>query len=400
MAKDLNSQLLSACELGDAALAQALLKKGANANTIGKNSGVLHEAALLGNEKIVKILLKHGANPNATDKQNFAPLHLAASRGHVAICNLLLKANADKDAKTQNGGTALHIAVAGGFLPTMLALVKAGCEIDAKDDNGNTPLASACVLGNWAMVKSLIKLGADICTKDKKGATVLVQALWALHAARIENWSYQTETFGVSVLYQIKKGSFRFVYDYNKSQKKLGRVLTQKEQQEAIAADWGPKAHQRYLNTVAIVKLLINVGVDILQKNNDGIAPMRIACHTGVGEIIKLLHDKGATFDSEKWNGVTELHHVAGSGRLDGLEVFFKLAGNKDCNALDKYGWTPAHYLADTGGPLEMAALLIQNGADVSIGSTKQHADFPVGTTAAQVALHWQDMDLAIALNN
>lgn len=399
MAKDLNSQLLSACELGDTALVQALLKKGANPNTIGKNSGVLHEAALLGNEKVVKILLKHGANPNTKDKQNFAPLHLAASRGHVAICNLLLKAKADIDARAQNGAAALHIAVAGGFLPMVLALVKAGCDIDAKDDSGNTPLASACVLGNLNIVRSLIKAGADVYPKDKKGATMLIHALWALHAARIENWSYQTETFGVSVLYQIKKGSFRFVYDYIKSQKKLGRVLTQKEQQEAIAADWGPKAHQKYLDTVAVVKLLVNAGVNVLQKNNDGLSPMRIACHTGVGEIIKLLHDKGATFDNEKWNGVTELHHVAGSGRLDGLEVFFKLAGKQDCNALDKYGWTPAHYLADTGGPLEMANLLIQNGADVSIGSTKQHADFPIGTTAAKVALHWQDMDLALALN-
>lgn len=393
-----SSEILLAAEEGNAEKVAKLLEQGADPNTIGANSGALHAAAFMGHKKVVSILLKHGANPNNKDKQNFYPLHLAASEGHTAVCNALLKAGATIEARAASGATALHIAAASNFASTVVALLKKGAAIEAEDIDGSTALLTASALGNVGVVKSLLKAGANIQATNKKGNTALMQALWTLHATRLEDWVYETEIDGLPVRYEIKKGCLRYFYNYNKFQPKLGRIMSLKEQRSVAMEPWGAEAHLDYLNALDVIKQLVKAGINVEQEDRRGIAPLSVACYTGVGSILQLLHRAGATFAAQAWQGVSQLHQVAGSGRLDGLEMFFKLASTKDINAQDANGWTPAHYLADTGGPLEMAALLLSNGADTSIESTAATSNFPKGITAGKVALHWKDMDLAMAL--
>jgi ankyrin repeat protein len=45
---------------------------------------------------------------------------------------------------------------------------------------------------------------------------------------------------------------------------------------------------------INIIKLLINKGIDINIKNNDGLAGLYSACKNGHIDIVKLLIDKGA----------------------------------------------------------------------------------------------------------
>ncbi|BDS10467.1 ankyrin repeat domain-containing protein [Aureispira anguillae] len=398
MSNFLSSEIVLAAEEGSVDNVLQLLQQGASPNAIGANSGALHAAAFMGHKAVVKALLKHGGDPNIKDKQNFYPLHLAASEGHTAICNLLLKAGANKEALTTSGGTALHIAAASNFAATVVALIKGGCDKEAKDLDGSTPLLTASALGNEGVVKSLLKSGADIKATNHKGNNALMQALWTLHAARIEQWEYEDVKDEVPVRYEIKKGCLKYYYNYNKFAPKPGRIMTLKEQRNVALQAWGAEQHLDYLNALAVVKYLIKKGVDVNQTDRRAISPLRVACYAGVGSIIKLLHHAGARFDALPWQHITQLHQVAGSGRLDGLQTFFKLADAKDINARDANGWTPAHYLADTGGPLEMADLLIKHGADVSILSTAATQNFPQGISAGKVAMHWKDLDLAMAL--
>lgn len=398
MSDSVNTKMVLAAEEGVTKEVLKCLKAGANPNAFGTHTRALHSASLLGHKKIVKALLKYGANPNLPDQDQLYPLHLAAREGHTAICNLLLKAGANKMQQTTSGATALHLAAAANFASLLVNLIKGGYDKDLKDANGNTPLLIASALGNVGVVKSLLKLGADVQAVTKNGSTVLLQALWTLHSARVDNWEHNDEVNGVPVRCTLEKGYLMYYYNYDKHNLRLGRLMTLKEQRNIALQNWAPFEHLDYLNALEVIKALVKGGVSVTQTDDRGISPLRIACSTGVGAIMELLYKKGASFEEKPWNQVALLHQTAGSGRIDGLKMFFKRAKKVTVNIQDANGWTPAHYLADTGGPLEMAQLLLKEGADTSIESTKATEYFPKGTTAPKIALHWKDIDLAMEL--
>lgn len=398
MSDSVNTKIVLAAEGGATKEVLDLLKQGANPNAFGTHTGALHSAALMGHQKVVKILLKHGANPNMPDKDQLYPLHLAAREGHTAVCNLLLKGGASKTQETTSGVTALHLAAASNFAGLVVNLIKSGCDKNLKDADGNTPLLIASALGNVGVVKSLLKLGADISSVTQNGSTALLQALWTLHGARVDNWEHNDEVNGVPVRCTLEKGYLMYYYNYDKYNLRPGRLMTLKEQRNIARQDWAPFEHLDYLNALAVIKELIKGGISVTQTDGRGISPLRVACSAGVGSIMELLYKKGASFDEKPWNQVALLHQTAGSGRIDGLKMFFKWSKKATVNAQDVNGWTPAHYLADVGGPLEMAQLLLEHGADPSLESTQATEYFPKGTTAAKIALHWKDMDLAMEL--
>lgn len=398
MSDTLNREMLLAIEGGNAEIVLETLTSGANPNFLGEYTGALHSAALMGHLGVAKVLLKHGANPNLPDQEQRYPLHLAAREGHVAICNLLLKSGADKDQRTTSGVTALHLAAASNFAALVVALIKSGLDKDLKDEDGNTPLLIASALGNVGVVRSLLKLGANIGVTTKNGSTALLQALWTLHSSRVDNWEHLDEVNGVPVRCTLEKGYLSYYYNYNKYSPKLGRLMTLREQYNIARQDWAPSEHMDYLNALSVIKVLIKAGVSVTKTDERGISPLQIACSSGVGSIMALLYKNGASFEEKPWNEVSLLHQVAGSGRIDGLETFFKYAKNPAVNAQDQNGWTPAHYLADTGGPLKMAQLLLDYGIDTSIESTQATPSFSEGITAAKVALRWEDLDLAMEL--
>jgi ankyrin repeat protein len=400
MSDSLNMEMVLAAEGGATKEVLDLLKKGANPNAFGVHTGALHSAALMGHQKVVKTLLKHGANPNLPDKDRLYPLHLAAREGHTAICNLLLKAGANKTQQTTSGVTALHLAAASNFAGLVVNLIKGGCDKNLKDADGNTPLLIASALGNVGVVKSLLKLGVDTTSTTGNGSTALLQALWTLHGARVDNWEHKDEVNGVPILCTLQKGYLMYYYNYDKYNLRPGRLMTLKEQRNIARQAWAPFEHLDYLNALLVIKELVKGGVSVTQVDDRGISPLRVACSAGVGSILELLYKKGASFAEKPWSEVSLLHQAAGSGRIDGLKTFFKFAKMEaiDVNAQDINGWTAAHYLADTGGPLVMAQLLLAQGVDTSIESTKATELFPEGTTAAKIALHWKDIDLAMEL--
>jgi ankyrin repeat protein len=398
MSDSVDTKMVLAAEAGTIEEVLKFLKEGANPNAFGVHTGALHSAALMGHKKVVKALLKYGANPNMPDQDKLYPLHLAAREGRTAICNLLLKAGADKAQQTISGVTALHLAAASNFAGLVVSLIKGGYDKDLKDADGNTPLLIASALGNVGVVKSLLKLGADVRAVTQNGSTALLQALWTLHGTRVDNWEHNDEVNGVPVRCTLQKGYLMYYYDYNKYNLRAGRLMTLKEQRNIARQDWAPFEHLDYLNALEVVKALLKGGVSLTQTDARGISPLRVACSAGVGSVLELLYKKGVRFDEKAWNQVTLLHQTAGSGRIDGLKVFLKRAKNVKVNVQDTNGWTPVHYLADTGGPLEMAQLLLEYGADVSIESREATEYFPKGITAAKIALHWKDMDLAMEL--
>ncbi len=390
---DLNKAYILAAEAGQLEQVKKHLSTGAELNAMGPNSAALHCAAANGHLKVVEYLLSQGAEVNLQDQQGYYPLQLAASKGEVAICNRLIKAGAELEKTTKQGGTALHIAAAAGQAKVVNALVKAGSQLEAKDLEGNSPLSVAAGLGCTAAVKALLKAGAELNSQNDFGDSPLIKAIRNMYVNRIENWVSEGSNQGVPVRYSIVKGCF--LYEKGAHIK----ILSIKDQRYCASQDWGPSKHLAYLDAYDSTMLLLKAEVDHSLVNQQGKTAMHLACHTGEARIIEALLKVGAEIDQPDLQGATPLHYVAGAGRHDGLELILDKAEIKDINVVDDFGWTPLFYLADIGGTISMAEQLLAAGADPKHQSTKERGSgLPAGSSAKQVALHWNDKVMAEAL--
>jgi len=400
MSEILDQEIITAAEAGNLEGVEKALEAGANPSAMGPNSGALHCAAFNGHEAVVALLLEKGAALDIKDTQSYYPLHLSVSRGHVAITEKLLAAGANIEVLTSQNGTPLHIAAASNHPDVLPVLIKRGANLEARDANELTPLAAAASLGNVAVARLLIEAGADVNTKDAGEDTPLIKALRQLYGARIGSWSYEENKEDKVIRYEIVKGCFRCNEDYKShNSNALGRVLSINEQQTYLKEDWGPKEHVRYLEALYTAMLLIESGADVNAVNSSKQTPIGMACHIGEAQIIKKLFDKGAVFAIRGYENASPLHRAAGSGRLDGLEALLTLGTSLDMQAVDDFGWTALHYLADIGGPLEMLTLLLKRGIDPKVKSTANRGtEMPLGSIAADIALYWKDEVLGKAL--
>lgn len=400
MSELLDQEIITAAEAGNLEGVATALEAGANPNAMGPNSGALHCAAFNGHEAVVALLLEKGAKLDVKDRQSYYPIHLSVSRGHLAITKKLLAAGATLEVLTAQHGTPLHIAAASNHPDMLPVLIKAGANLEAKDVNELTPLAAAASLGNVAVARLLIEAGADVNTKDAGEDTPLIKALRQLYGARIGHWAYDEHKGDKVIRYEIVKGCFRRYEDYKlNTVNDLGEILPINEQQTYLKEDWGPKEHLRYLEALYTAVLLIESGADVNASNSSQQTPIGMACHIGEAQMIKKLHEKGAVLDIKGYESATPLHRAAGSGRLDGLEALLDLDTSLDMNAVDDFGWTALHYLADIGGPLKMLNLLLEKRIDPKVKSTENRGtEMPLGSIAADIALYWKDDVLANAL--
>ena len=102
------SPLMIAAIKGDIAVADQLIKKGADVNKTGWTP--LHYAASGGNADIIKLLLEKNAYIDAESPNGTTPLMMASMYGSTAAVKLLLTDGADASLKNQLGATALNFA--------------------------------------------------------------------------------------------------------------------------------------------------------------------------------------------------------------------------------------------------------------------------------------------------
>lgn len=399
MSLDLTRAIVTAADEGRLQDVAQALAAGASPDAMGPLSGALHCAVFNGHEAVVRLLLQHGANPDNPDTRQFYPLQLAASRGRNELCRILIEHGAGLECKTDKGGTALHVAAASDFPETVQLLIDAGADVHSTDTMGNTPLATACGLGRAKVIQLLCRNGSDLSVRNNDGETLLIKLARALYGMRLSQWSTSGMIGKTPTRYDINKGCFTI------TRGEETRVLDDDEQHDIMQLDWAPQEHMPYLEACDAYTQLLKAGADKDSADADGHTVMTLTCHTGEGRLIRQLIDAGVPRAVKAANGVTPLHMAAGSGRPDGLEELLKDMPGAELremiNAVDEYGWTPLHYLADIGGTETMARILLQHGADPAAESTAvRGGDMPAGMRPADVARHWNDEEMASFLQS
>jgi ankyrin repeat protein len=98
---------------GNDAMADLLLRYGADANAVSRNGMALrplHSAAASQCTDIVELLLAHGAEPNAKQHGGWSPLHAAVASGNALLVKLLLAHAADPNLTNDDGKSAFDLA--------------------------------------------------------------------------------------------------------------------------------------------------------------------------------------------------------------------------------------------------------------------------------------------------
>ena len=98
---------------GHPALAQELIRRGADVNAVADNANCVapvHAAAAACDRETMQLLLERGADPNTKQQMDYTALHGAASRGDIEMAKLLLAHGADRNARGTDGLTAADVA--------------------------------------------------------------------------------------------------------------------------------------------------------------------------------------------------------------------------------------------------------------------------------------------------
>uniref|UniRef100_A0A452H231 Fibronectin type-III domain-containing protein n=2 Tax=Gopherus agassizii TaxID=38772 RepID=A0A452H231_9SAUR len=115
-----------------------------------------------------------------------------------------------------------------------------------------------------------------------------------------------------------------------------------------------------------LVKILVQNGTDVNQKNGSGKDSLMLACFAGHLDIIKYLREQGASWEVRDLGGCTALHWAVDGGHCEVIEWMI----NDGCQVDAKdtcLEWTPLMRVSAVTGNKDVASLLIEAGADVNV---------------------------------
>ena len=250
-----------------------------------------------------------------------SPLADAVERGDTSSVPALLTRDADVNASQADGMSALHWAAHLDNLETAQRLLEEGAGVEAANRYGVTPLSLACTNGNAAMVALLLEAGADPNTALRGGETVLMTAA------------------------------------------RTGKLEAVKA---LLARGADPNRRENYRNQTALMW----------------------AASAGHADVVTTLLDAGASFSTVLESGFTPLLFAVREGRMDVVRVLLDAGAdvNETVRPEDKPRGGPregtsALLLAATNAHFELAALLLDRGADPDAdltGYTVLHVIAPV----------------------
>ncbi|KAE8737179.1 hypothetical protein FOCC_FOCC017360 [Frankliniella occidentalis] len=306
---------------------------------------LLHAAAEAGQARLVDWLLKTEAlDPLAQDREGRSALHCAATAENSNL-------------------TPLHLAARGGHEAAVHVLLQAGARYESVGDQA-TPLTAAAQVGSTPVVSLLRDLPVLQQPSDED--------FWL--AAGLAGLLRHADVFSTLTAELKRRGA---QLDCEAAQLCVSRVAVGGSTEVAKhLLEYWPDAvrlefdtyYQRTALTLAaehryaaLVRSLLRVGADPLQRDKDSGTALHAAAAGGSVEVIDALWDQTqAEQDAGRraallrlWEGREEkappLCHAAGGGHLEAVQRLVELGADKDVTPPDKPDETPLCSAAAAG---------------------------------------------------
>ncbi|CZR69786.1 uncharacterized protein PAC_19686 [Phialocephala subalpina] len=280
------------CMGGDEKAVKLLLDNGADPTAeTGDGLTILHAALMNRSASILRYLLGLGFDPNVVDYYGITPIHEAARIGSDVQLSLLIAARGDNAVSDSHGFLPIHHAMSNLSLTNhkgnLNALIPQEFGIDVPGCDGSTPLHIATRYGNLSHVQWLLEQGVDLMAVDSDGRT-------ALHCVAANSNEYAQDIMELLIekgLNVRRKDDAGFTPLHN-------TLYWQK----------GPfRSSHRSVFRVQIfkakVRLLLQKGADLNDRDNCGNTLLHLACAKGSRPVVRLLLDEGADPDLEDFKG-------------------------------------------------------------------------------------------------
>jgi len=183
----------------------------------------------------------------------------------------------DPDESEFSGMTALMAASLRGHSETVDELIKRGANVNLKRYSGETPLRFAAMNGHVKIVKALLRAGADpnvkVMSPHAGEITPLTSAINSDSANRVE----------------------------------IAHILIQAKAQINPTGTFFVSPLMHAVNDLEMVKLLIDNGAEVNQKNFRGATALMGAAVGAPASVVRYLIDKGADVNARDKDGYTAL---------------------------------------------------------------------------------------------
>ena len=284
----------------------------------------LIEAVKAGDAALVRALLDHdeSAGPNVAAADGTTPLHWAVHLDNDTVAETLIAAGAEVNATTRYGVAPITLAATNGSDTLLRRLLEAGADPNHLSGDGETPLMTTARGGVVAAIQLLLDHGAQ--------------------ADAVEGWRGQTA------------------------------LMWTASQDNAAAAS-----------------TLLAGGANLHAQSEGGFTPLLFAVREGSLEALDTLLEAGANPDDALPGGTSALGMATYNAQYEAAEKL--LQAGADPNAMGQ-GWTALHQVVWTRRPnlgrnppfpvplgrlngLDMARILVKNGADPNLVQEKEPRD-------------------------
>ena len=377
----------------------------------------LHWAAMKGNPEVVEMLLKKGSDINLEEEHGLSPAYLAAANGgcSVAMFEVLTKNGLDLKKKYKDGANLLLLAISNDkdFSVTEY-LISKGLSVKDTDDKGNSSITYAARGGNVEAVKKLVKQGVKY-----NDETLIFAAQGTRRGANtIEIYKYLVDELKIKPTVTTKEGET------------VLQIITKKQNQAEVAQYFIAKGldvnktdkegNNSFMNAasgkdIPLINVLLPKVKNINAINNKGKSALTMAVEKSSAEVIalllknkadagvkdidgnslayylidsykapregfgggqqkddfedkiKLLQDKGVSFNASQKDGNTIYHLAVAKNDLNLLKKIKDL--NVNVNQKNKDGLTALHRAAMISKNDEVLKYLVSIGAQKEIAS-------------------------------
>ncbi len=300
-------------------------------------------AANKGHVETCRLLIGNGANIHAISNNAWTALMCAADSGHSDVVTYLLNQGAKVDEANALGQTSLMHAAANGHLKVCELLTNGGADCNA-EDNGKrvTPLMCASQSGHLGVCELLVKCGAKIDAVSSDNSSSLDYAL--------------ANNQGEVVKYLLEQGAL--LHDEHQDNREV----------TLLCAAW--------CGSSETCKKLIDSGVDVNAKGENGESALYCAAISGELELCKLLIGSGAEINTlDKYNPLCVIIKKSAGEEIYLAIVKLLIDSGANINARGINGITPL-IEAIIRDRFDMFQLLIDNGADVNGSDSNRNVPF------------------------
>ena len=311
--------------------------------------------------------LRHRRQVNARGADQATALIWASANHNLEMADLLLKAGADPDAVNEYGVGALDLAASNDDVPLIRRLLEARANPDVARWSGETPLMLSARAGSVAAIDLLVAAKADVDHAERHGQTALMWAAAAGHAEAVRHL--------LAAGADPKLATPVVTVDY------LGGGWGHRMETAPITAGgWAPIHFAVESGDIPTVQALLDAGVGIESRTEEGETPLIISLYHHVQRVVKPPYDtevvgdlpmadyllgKGADVNGASRSGLTPLHAA----------VFIAAGKDRWSYALDE---DPAVTPHDEEGAAAVR-LLLAHGADPNLRITDHRVLVPGG---------------------